>query len=141
MLATGLLSATAFAQPPSTGLGQAWPNAPDVSVNPNYHAYVFVLAGVQYIQINDANGNVLGSVGAAGGQFIVLPIGHSQLVTTPQQAATTSAKPAAAPTQVYNDGTTTISATPMSDGTTQLQATPALSADDCDVVTCSTHGS
>lgn len=123
LLTMGLASAVSASTPPATGLGQAWPNAPDVSVNPNYHAYVFMLGGIQYIQVNDLNGNVLGSVGTAAGQFITLPIGKfAQLVTTPQQpAATTSnATPVAAPTTVYNDGTTTITATPMSDGTTRL---------------------
>ena len=57
---TGLLSfglmGTAFAQPPATGLGQSWPNTTDVSANPNWHAYVFVLGGIKYVQTNDLNG-------------------------------------------------------------------------------------
>lgn len=124
-VALGLPGAAFAANPPSTGLGQAWPNATDVSASPNYHAYVFVLGGIQYIQINDLNGNVLGSVGTTSGQFITLPIGKfAQFVSTPQQpAATTSpATPSAAPTTVYNDGQTTITSTPMSDGTQQLKA-------------------
>ena len=52
------LSGAAIAGAPSTGLGQAWPNTADVSASPNYHAYVFVLGGIQYIQINDLNGKV-----------------------------------------------------------------------------------
>lgn len=136
------LSGAAIAGAPSTGLGQAWPNTADVSASPNYHAYVFVLGGIQYIQINDLNGNVLGSVGTAGGQFITLPIGKfAQLVSTPQQpAATTSnATPTASPTTVYNDGTTTVAATPMSDGTTTFSA--AAVAICTDPAACGGHGS
>lgn len=132
-LTAGLLalaiSGSAFAaQPPASGLGQAWPNATDVSANPNFHAYVFMLGGIQYVQINDANGNVLGAVGMANGQFITLPIGRfSQLVSTPQQApaVATTATPAAAPTTVYADTNTTVTATPLSDGTISLQAAAA----------------
>jgi hypothetical protein len=139
-LGLAVLSGTAMADtPPTTGLGQAWPNAPDVSASPNYHAYVFVLGGIRYIQINDLNGNVLGSVGTSGGQFITLPIGKfAALVATPQQAAAaaSTATPSAAPTTVYNDGAATITATPMTDGTMQLKAAAICS----DPATCSTHG-
>lgn len=120
-IATG----TAMAATPATGLGQAWPNASDVSTNPNFHVYVFTLGGVKYIQVNDTNGNVLGSVGTAGGQFITLPIGQfAQQVATPSQPASvaTSAAPAAAPAVVYNDGTTTMTATMLKDGTMSLRA-------------------
>ena len=119
------LCGAATAGTPSTGLGQAWPNAPDQSLSPNFHAYVFSIGGINYIQINDTAGNILGSVGAAGGQYIVLPIGkYAQLVSTPQQAAatTSTATPAASATQIYNDGSTVVVATPMSDGTTKLNA-------------------
>lgn len=120
------LSTSAFAvSPPSAGLGQAWPNTVDVSPSPNWHAYVFMLGGVKYVQINDINGNVLGAVGAANGQFITLPIGRfSQLVATPQEpAATPATAPAAATaTTVYQDSATQITATPLSNGTVQLQA-------------------
>lgn len=139
LLTMGLAGVASASTPPATGLGQAWPNTPDVSVSPNYHAYVFMLGGIQYIQINDLGGNVLGSVGTAAGQFITLPIGKfAQLVSTPQQPAalTTSATPIAAPTTVYNDGTTTITATPMSDGTTQLNVAAICS----DPASCGSKG-
>lgn len=130
------LSGVAFADLPSTGLGQAWPNTTDVSTNPNWHVYVFTLGGIRYVQVNDLNGNVLGAVGTAGGQFITLPIGaFSQQVATPQQpAATSNATPAASPTTVYNDGASTVTATPMSDGTVQLHAAQASTS--CDPVDC-----
>lgn len=141
VLALALTTATgaaAAATPAVTGLGQAWPNAVDVSMSPNFHAYVFVIGGIQYIQINDVNGNVLGAVGNAAGQYIVLPVGKfAQQVSTPQQsAATSAATPAAAATPVYNDGTTSISATPMSDGTMSLST-----AATCDPVDCASRGS
>lgn len=133
------LSGAAFAdQPPASGLGQSWPNAADVSSNPNFHAYVFTLGGIQFVQINDLNGNVLGAVGTANGQFITLPVGRfSQLVTTPQQAPAVSSKatPTTTPTKVYQDSATTVTATPLSDGTLQLRASPNA----CDPETCNTH--
>jgi hypothetical protein len=142
LIALGMSGAAFAATPPaapSTGLGQAWPAATDVSMSTNYHAYVFVLGGIQYIQINDISGNVLGAVGTAGGQYITLPIGKfAQLVSTPQQPATTSATPAASSSTVYNDGTTAVTATPMSDGTTTLKAMSAAACNDPAI--CSTQG-
>ena len=134
-------SGAALAASPATGLGQSWPNAPDVSTNSHYHVFVFALGGVQYLQVNDLNGNVLGSVGTASGQFITLPIGRfAQLVATPQQApaVNTGAAPAAAPSTVYNDGATTVTATPMSDGTVKLNAAVAQST--CDPIDCNIKG-
>lgn len=112
------------AQPPATGLGEAWPNAVDVSASPNWHVYVFVMNGVEYIQVNDLNGRVMGAVATAGGQFITLPVGeYSRYVSTPQQhAARTASVPAAPATTVYRDSSTLITATPQSDGTTKLTA-------------------
>ncbi len=143
MLSLGV-SATAFAgTPPATGLGQAWPNAADVSANPNFHVYVFVLGGVKYVQVNDTNGDVLGAVGTAGGQFITLPVGQfAQLVTTPQDpaAATTTATPSAAPAVVYQDSTTTITATPLSNGALQLNAAAvSTGGGTCDPIECNNH--
>jgi len=130
-----VLASTAMAASPNSGLGQAWPNAPDVSKNPNFHIYVFDFGGVRYIQVNDANGNVLGTVGSAGGTFLTLPIGrYANLVDTPSQPAALPAatQPAAAPKPIYDDGTTAITATPLSNGATQLRA-----ADACgDPVSC-----
>jgi hypothetical protein len=144
LFAMGLSGAAFAANPPSTGLGQAWPNTQDMSLNPNFHAYVFSIGGVQYIQINDTAGNVLGSVGTSAGQFIVLPIGKfSQLVSTPQQAAatTSSATPTASSTTVYDDGTNNVTATPMSDGTTQLKAALDTACTPTDPASCGTHSS
>ena len=125
-LGLGLSGMVAAAEPPATGLGQAWPNATDVSANPNWHVYVFVLNGIKYVQVNDLNGNVIGAIGTAGGQFITLPVGQSRYVSTPQQrGARASAVQAAAPTTVYNDGSTVITAMPQSNGMTALSAAAA----------------
>lgn len=137
LLLAGMSGAAFAAQPAATGLGQAWPNATDVSASPNWHAYVFVLGGVEYVQINDQNGNVIGAVGTSNGQFITLPIGaFAQMVSTPQQpaAVTTTAQPVAAPTTVYQDSAVQVTATTNTDGTVQLMA-----ASSCDPVQCSNH--
>lgn len=122
---SGLSIAT---EPPATGLGQAWPNAVDVSLSPHWHVYVFVLNGVKYIQVNDINGNVIGAVGTAGGQFITLPIGEdAQYVSTPQETvANTPSINASTLTTVYRDGSTVVTATPQSDGITKLTASSAV---------------
>jgi hypothetical protein len=123
------LSGAAWAGAPATGLGQKWPNAADLSRSPHYHVYTFLQNGVRFIQVNGSDGTILGAIGTGGGEFIVLPIGNAAQVSTPQQSATAStAVPAAAPTTVYNDGTTTVTATPMSDGTTAL-VTSAICSD------------
>jgi hypothetical protein len=126
LLTIGLSGVAVAGNPPSTGLGQAWPNAADVSASPNWHVYVFVLNGVKYVQVNDLNGNVLGAIGTAGGQYITLPIGRfSQYVSTPQQPAAmhANAMPAAPATTVYEDNSTKMFITPQNDGTLTLFAT------------------
>ncbi|WP_049623291.1 hypothetical protein [Frateuria defendens] len=141
LLLTGFTGAALAATPPATGLGQSWPNAADVSANPHWHAYVFVLNGIKYVQINDLNGNVLGAVGTANGQFITLPVGaYSQQVSTPQEPATLSstAVATASPTLVYQDDSMEITATPQSDGTLRLNA---LSIGECNdnPTECTSH--
>ncbi|GLQ96598.1 hypothetical protein [Dyella mobilis] len=115
----GLLAVSASAsQPPSTGLGQAWPNAQDVSASPHYHVYVFVRDGIRYVQVNDLNGTVRGAVAVANHVVLVLPVGiDAGHVTT-----SSSASPKAASAQtVYDDGATQIVASPASDGSLNLQ--------------------
>ena len=124
LLTMGLSGLAMAAEPAATGLGQAWPNAADVSASPNWHVYVFVLNGIKYVQVNDLNGNVVGAIGTAGGQFITLPIGQSQDVSTPQQR-TSAVKPAGTAMTVYRDNSTVITATPQNNGVTTLSAAPA----------------
>lgn len=133
---TGVLGipATRFAQPHAAGLGQAWPNAPDVSANSSWHVYVFLLNGIRFIQVNDINGNVLGAVGTANGQFIVLPMGiFAQYVLTPQQPGTAVPDNSSQASSVYQDGSVMNNATSMSNGVAQLTASAAL----CDPEDCS----
>jgi hypothetical protein len=141
---TAFVASAAFAQTttPAAGLGQSWPNAADVSSNPNYHVYVFALNGIKYIQVNDLNGTVHAAVGTANGTAIVLPIGvDSQNVVTPAQNApastsSSSATSSAAQT-VYQDSATTVTATPQSNGTTKFTV---LDTSSCPTMGCSGNG-
>ncbi|GLQ99672.1 hypothetical protein [Dyella mobilis] len=117
-LALVVLSGATFAQTStsalSSGLGQAWPNVADQSLSPNWHAYVFTLGGVEYVQINDVNGNVQGAVGTAGGTQFVLPMGaNAQNVI-----ANASVSNASNATTVYQDANITILAVPSARGVT-----------------------
>ena len=116
--------ASAQTSAPATGLGQAWPNATDVSANPNWHVYVFVLNGIKYIQVNDLNGNVHAAVGTANGTSIVLPVGvDSQNVATSSSTTTNSSSTTSSlstSTTVYSDSATTVTATPQSNGATRF---------------------
>ena len=126
----------AFAQTttPATGLGQAWPNAADVSTSPHWHVYVFVLNGIKYIQVNDLNGTVHAAVGVANGTAIVLPTGvDSQNVSTTSSSSSNSTTTQA----VYSDSATTVTATPQSDGTTLFQ----VEENSCPIRGCSGGGS
>jgi hypothetical protein len=116
-----MLPASAFAsEPPSTGLGQAWPNAADVSANPNYHVYVFQRDGVRYIQINDLGGTVLAAVAVANNEALVLPVGvDSQYVKT-SKISGESEKASGSAQTVYSDGATQVTATPASNGVVQI---------------------
>jgi len=111
------LSTTAMAaqpQLPSTGLGQAWPNATDVSTSPHYHVYVFQKDGVRFIQVNDLNGNVLGAMATAGNQVLALPVGTgTKVANTTAAAASTSG----ATETVYADQSVQLKATAQSSGT------------------------
>lgn len=110
-----LVSTSAFAQAPSTGLGQAWPNATDVSVSPHYHVYVFVRDGIRYVQVNDLNGTVRAAVAIADNVVLVLPVGVDAAdVTTGRSVASGNA---GVPDTVYSDGTARITATVTSTGT------------------------
>jgi hypothetical protein len=124
------LSTSAIAQTTSTGLGQSWPNATDVSLSPHYHVYVFVRDGVRYIQVNDANGTVRGAVATAGGQTLVLPIGTdaSSVQVSQGNVSNAAASPATTTETVYSDSATQITATPQSNGVVALDVSDATSA-------------
>jgi hypothetical protein len=116
-------SSALWAGAPSTGLGQAWPNAADVSVSPHFHAYRFVKDGIEYVQINDLQGAVRAAIAAAPGAMLVLPIG----VDAAHVNTTTSAAAQSGATEtVYQDKTMSVTATPQSDGSLRITASPAL---------------
>ncbi|WNL44903.1 hypothetical protein RKE25_15955 [Dyella sp. BiH032] len=129
LLALALPAASHAAQQAS-GLGQAWPNAPDLGASPRWHVYAFERDGVRFVQINDAAGRVLGAFATAGGQFLVLPMGTGATLTVDAGAA-----PATGET-VYRDGNVQVTATPSADGTPRFRAA---SAPCTDPVECSTH--
>lgn len=131
LLAIGMSTAAVATDVPSSGLGQSWPNATDVSANPHWHVYVFVKDGVRYVQVNDTNGGVHGAVAAAGGEVLVLPIGSdAQNVTTSTTASTASSGET-----VYSDSSLTINAAVQPTGAVQLRVVT-----DChDPVECSTN--
>lgn len=143
------LSASAFAAEPSgTGLGQAWPNAQDVSASSNWHVYVFAANGIRYVQVNDLWGNVRGAFAAANGQFLVLPMGRdARHISTPQQPlrlASTVVPLTSYAETVYRDSSMQVNATPLSNGTTMFTATPSTTtttttAAPCNLLDCSGH--
>ena len=148
LVVMGLSASTLMAQPLSTGLGQAWPNAQDVSASSHWHVYVFATNGVQYFQVNDVRGNVRVAFAAANGQFLVLPMGRdAQRISTPQQplAANNAAVPLSSYAEtVYRGAGVQLTAVPMSDGTTTFMAAPAtttytVTAPCDDPAVCNTH--
>lgn len=119
------LAPTAFGQTSTaaSGLGQSWPNAADLSANPHWHVYVFMLNGIKYVQINDLYGTVHAAIGTAGDTTIVLPIGvDSRHVSTAQTSAIQSN--GSNVVTVYHDDSTIITATLLSNGAIQFNATP-----------------
>jgi hypothetical protein len=101
---------------PSTGLGQSWPNATDVSASPHWHVYVFERSGIRYVQINDLGGKVRAAFAASNGNFLALPVGaDAARVATPQepQAAAVGTKGEV----VYHDASMNVLVAPMAAGT------------------------
>lgn len=126
----GLLFTTAAiaAQPPSTGLGQQWPAATDVSASPDFHVYVFVRDGINYIQVNDTNGTVRAAYATASDAVMPLPVGvDSQNATvTPE----TSSDSSSAET-VYSDTTTKVTVTPQANGSLVVHASKCTDPYNC----------
>lgn len=59
----------------SSGLGESYPEAVDLAVDPSWQVYEFEKDGIQYVQINDRQGAVRAAVGRIDDTFWVLPIG------------------------------------------------------------------
>ena len=129
VLAGLLAPAFAFAAQPASGLGQAWPNAPDLSVSPRWHVYAFERDGIRYVQINDARGAVRGAFATANGVFLVLPMGTAGVDVG------SAAQPSALGETVYRDGDVQVTAAPQANGVLRLLAEPVCK----DPVECSTH--
>jgi hypothetical protein len=121
---------------PSTGLGQSWPNAADVSANHGYHVFVFERLGTRYVQVNDLDGNVRAAFAYAGDQIQSLPMGlDATRLSTPAEPFTES--PVGAGEVVYRDSAVTIMALPGPAGTTMFKA----EIGDCkNPAECSVHG-
>lgn len=127
LIALGIIgSAHAQTAATSAGLGQSWPNAADVSASPNWHVYVFRMNGIKYVQINDLGGTVHAAVGTADGTTIVLPVGVDAQNVTTTGVATGQV--------VYQDDTTTVTATPQSTGATVFAVRHQ---DTCPIADCS----
>lgn len=138
LVAAGLATTAAAATPPSTGLGQAWPNATDVSASPHFHVYVFERLGVRYVQINDLNGNVRAAFANAGGDIFGLPIGldANRLETPTEPSAIPADSSGAASETVYRDDSSRVQLTPQSTGGFRT-----LVLGDCtNPAECSVHG-
>lgn len=138
MVVTVFISGGALADSPaSSGLGQSWPNAPDLSSSPRYHVFVFVKDGVRFIQVNDATGRIRGALATAGDQTLVLPMGTgSQVVVQNAPVANTPAPaPSANAESVYQDDQVTITAQPQRSGVLRLQVANACK----DPISCNTQ--
>jgi hypothetical protein len=118
LVACGTLSAMADDGLPSSGLGQSWPNATDVSTSPHWHVYVFQRNGVRYIQVNDRGGRVRSAFAASSGHFLALPVGaDAAQVATPDEPLPL---PASTPGEVvYQDATVKVLVAPQADGSVQ----------------------
>jgi hypothetical protein len=59
----------------SVGLGQSFPDTPDLADSPAWAVYEFERDGVRYVQINDQSGAIRAAVGRIDNTFWVMPIG------------------------------------------------------------------
>lgn len=126
----GTASAAAATASSGTGLGQSWPNVPDVSRNGSFHAYVFERNGIRFIQINDSNGAVRGAVAYVAGEVLTLPIGldAGNVVVGEGGSAPSGGQ------SVYQDGEVSINVSGQPNGAMQLMVEP------CNPLVCSVKG-
>ncbi len=59
----------------ATGLGQEFPQAPDLSADAAWQVYEFERDGIRYVQVNDRSGAVRAAAGRIGETFWAMPIG------------------------------------------------------------------
>lgn len=126
-------TAPVFASPATTGLGEKWPNATDVSVSPNWHVYAFDKNGTRYIQINDGSGTVRAAIARTPYTVVSLPIGSDAAnVSTPTEPLPAPASQAS--TLLYQDSSLKVFVAPQANGTARMMAVPG----DCtDPLACS----
>lgn len=139
-LATALGASALVCAADSQDLGSNVPARPDVSASPQFHVYQWLRNGVTYVQVNDLNNNVDFAVATGGGEVLVLPIGHPELVNVAQSAATSAGQAIYAGTAVTISqvagsfvvvaGTPTTFSTPTT--TTPTMATNALCSNPAD---------
>lgn len=136
MVALMFGSSVAWAGTPADvgqGLGTAQPLTNDVSLSPHFHLYRFIKQGIEYLQVNDATGQVRMAVGVANGTLIVLPVGvDAQRVSTsdvPLHVAVTGVE------TVYKDTQVTLSVGVSATGALVWSASPNATCDpnDCGV--------
>lgn len=104
MLVAGL-GLVGVASADQAGLGSKWPNAQDVSSHTAFHAYRWVQNGVEFIQVNSADGTPLAALATDGNSVMVLPVGNPSIVTTVPQGASVQGA------TVYSDQAISIQAT------------------------------
>lgn len=83
--------------PPVTtaGMGQPQPQTADISRDPRWHAYKFEQDGIQYLQVNDSDGNVRVTLGIIDSTVWTLPMGRDAgRVSTSQRRLVTPANAA-----------------------------------------------
>jgi hypothetical protein len=69
------------------GLGEAFPNAPDLAPHPAWAVYEFERDGIRYVQMNDQAGIVRAAVGRIDNTFWVMPLGTDvERVSLPDDA-------------------------------------------------------
>jgi hypothetical protein len=137
MVALLLNSAAALAATPNDvgqGLGTAQPLTNDVSLSSHWHVYRFIKQGVEYLQVNDASGQVHMAIGTANGTLIVLPVGSdAQNISTsdaPLNIAVTGSQ------TVYEDAQVTLTVGVSASGALIWSATTAATDGDCDPNDC-----
>lgn len=77
----------------SIGLGESFPDSPDLANHPSWSVYKFMRDGVEYVQINDQYGNVRAAVGMIETTLWVLPVGSDADRVTTSPSVTPSGIP------------------------------------------------
>jgi len=130
LLAITLSAHVAASVPAETGFGQSRPNSPNVGLNARWPVYVFHRQGVDYVQVNDANGRVRVAFAHMGNQFLVLPAGADiEHVSTPQQRE--AAVAALNSEIVYRDAQIQVSMIPQAGATTWAVTTVPQCGPEC----------